>query len=384
MKKIIYILISILLIIVFSFLFTDSSKAEEKIDIHFFFSTTCPHCIKEKAFLSNLEKDYSQIEIKAYDFSSKEAQKELENFYKKHNVKNSEKGLVPITFIENRYYVGFNEEIGEEIKNYLNELISSSNTDANKDANNYAVNTSKVKLPIVNEITLNDHSLIALAAILGFFDGFNVCSLGALVLILGIVLAFRSRAKTLIFGLAFILTTSIAYGILIFIWHNIFQIISPLISKMEILIGLISLIAALYFLWQFYITKKYGPKCQSKGLLSNLSLKLSNIFNKTNNIIILVCTIIVFALLVTIIEFPCSAAIPVLFAGIISEANLPTGLSFFYICVFLFFYMLDELIVFLIAFFTLKIWISSQKFNLWLNMIAFLALLILSIYYLLI
>ena len=42
-------------------------------------------------------------------------------------------------------------------------------------------------IPLIGEIDLAKYSLPAQAVVLGFFDGFNVYSLGALVLILGLV-----------------------------------------------------------------------------------------------------------------------------------------------------------------------------------------------------
>ncbi|MCD5396935.1 MAG: hypothetical protein LRZ98_02300 [Candidatus Pacebacteria bacterium] len=62
-----------------------------------------------------------------------------------------------------------------------------------------------------------------------------------------------------------------------------------------------------------------------------------------------------FAVIVTIVEFPCTAIFPVIFTGILVEANIPLSASIFYILLYLLFYMLDELAIFLIAVYTKKI-----------------------------
>ena len=76
---------------------------------------------------------------------------------------------------------------------------------------------------------------------------------------------------------------------------------------------------------------------------------------------VLLAGIFLFAIIITIIEFPCSAVVPVAFAGVLAQAGLSSFQYIFYISLFALFYMLDEIVVFLIAFFTMKIWLASSK-----------------------
>jgi len=218
--------------------------------------------------------------------------------------------------------------------------------------------------------------------ILGFFDGFNVCSLGALVLILGIVLALKSRKKILILGGIFILTTGIIYGILIILWHRLFLALSPYLRKMEILIGVLAILGGIYFLREFLKFRKKGPVCEFGGISQKLSQKFQKVFEKKEGILTLVGAVFLFAAIITIVEFPCSAVLPVIFAGILSEVQLSIFLSLLYIGIFLLFYLLDEIIVFLTAVFTMKLWITSPKFVTFLNLVASVMLFFLGIYYL--
>jgi hypothetical protein len=269
--------------------------------------------------------------------------------------------------------------MGEDIKNYLSELSENSQPTVASEPQNTEKNL--VTLPIIGEVDLSNYSLSALAVIFGFFDGFNVCSLGALVLILGLVLVFRSRIKILILGGIFILTTGIIYGFLIFLWHQLFVALAPYIRKMEIVVGILAVIGAVYFIREFYSYIRYGPICKFGGITNKLSLKLQNVFEKGGGILILASVVFLFAAAVTIIEFPCSAVLPVLFAGVLTKSQVAFPLSIIYIVIFLFFYMLDEIIIFLVSVFTLKIWLVSPKFAAYLNLIAGLLLLFLGFYY---
>lgn len=395
MKKLIF-SFSILIIMFGSFIVV---FAQEKIEVSFFFSTTCPFCAKEKAFLEDLEEKYSQIEVKKFNTSEKKNAELLEELYRGYRVPSELRGFVPITFIGEQVFLGFSEEIGSKIENHILALIKKIPAESptekpvgpgesvgpekpSPDIVSPITPEGKTHLPIIGEINISDYSLPALAVVLGFFDGFNVCSLGALVLILGLVLAFKSRGKILVLGGVFILTTAVVYGILIFLWHQLFSVLSPHIKKMEIVIGVLTLAGGGYFLREFLKFKKRGPVCEYDSVSQRFSRKVQGVFEKKANVLVIIGAIFLFAAMITIIEFPCSAVLPVLFAGILSKAHLSTSLSLFYIGLFLFFYLLDEIIIFLVSVFTLKLWIASPKFTTFLYLIAAIVLFFLGFYYL--
>jgi hypothetical protein len=204
-----------------------------------------------------------------------------------------------------------------------------------------------------------------------------------LVLILGLVLGFRRKGKILILGGIFILTTAIVYGILIFLWYQLFSALSLYIRKMEIVIGILALVGGGYFLKEFLKFKKRGPVCEFGGFSQKLSQKLQKVFfERKVGILTLIGAMFLFAAIITIIEFPCSAVLPVIFAGILSEAQLSIFFSLLYIAIFLLFYMADEIIVFLIAVLTMKLWIASPKFVTFLNLLVSAMLFFLGAYYL--
>ena len=77
-----------------------------------------------------------------------------------------------------------------------------------------------------------------------------------------------------------------------------------------------------------------------------------------------------------------AAVVPVAFAGILAQAGLSSFQYLLYISLFVLFYMLDEIIVFLIAFFTMKIWLASSKIVTWAALLESIILFILGAYYL--
>jgi len=209
--------------------------------------------------------------------------------------------------------------------------------------------------------------------------------LGALVLILGLVLALRKRKKIFLYGNIFIITTAFVYGLLIFVWHHIFSLLAGYLRVMEILIGGLGISGGFYFLKEFIRFKKYGPTCQVNAgakITNKYFVKIQTLLSSSSNIFLILSAIFLFATIITIVEFPCSAAVPMVFAGILANSQLTSIEYIFYIALFIIFYMLDEIIVFLIAFSTMTIKIASSKFVTWITLVEAVVLFLMGAYYL--
>lgn len=374
-------IISKIIIFIFGLLFlfiSNFASAQQNSQIELFYSPTCPHCLAERNFLKELPDKY-YVEIKEYNIADKSTIALLNEYYNKYNVPNETRGAVPATFIGDKYFIGFNEDIS---KNIISCLTQKENKQENCDKTDANTKNKKITLPVIGAIDTNKYSIGLLSVIMGFFDGFNVCSLGAIILILGLVIALKSKPKIIVLGGTYVLVTALIYGILIFVWHQIFLAIAPYIKSMEILIGILSLAGGAYFIREFIKAKKAGPTCSYGNIASRLSAKIQNAFKNKTNIFAMIVAVLIFAALITIIEFPCSAVLPVIYASIITEANPSAIQKFIFLTIYLFFYMLDEIVVFLISIFTMKIWLASPKFATYINLIAAILLFILGIFYL--
>lgn len=377
MKKIIVLLF--LFFIFFGFNNLNFCFAAEYVEINFFYSDRCPHCATEKIFLEKIKTKYPEVKI---NYRSMTDPASLEVFKKLcERCPEAEKylGLVPLTFVEDDFFPGFDNEqgIGKKIENSIQRHIEGFPKDNGE-------KKKTINLPVIGEIDINNYSLPLQTIILGFFDGFNVCSLGALVLILGLVLSLRSRFKIFLFGGIFILITAVVYGALIFLWYQLFNFLASYMKIMQVLIGFLGIGGGIYFLREFVKFRKKGPTCEmgSSGLISNLSFKMQELMKNPRSTLLIIVSVISFAAVITIVEFPCSAVVPVFFAGILANAGI-SGLEYLlYIALFVLFYMIDEIVIFLVACSTMKIWFASPKFVTWLTLAEAIMFFALGFYYL--
>lgn len=379
MKKIIFAIFAA------AFLFNGAGLVfAQDIEVDFFYSPTCPHCAKEKTFLRGLKERYPDLKINQYDvINNRDNQIILGDFYEKYDVPESLRGLVPATFTPTKYFIGFDDKISEELESCLKECFYRDNKELALKSTSIIDKTFKI--PLLGEINLSRLSFPVMAVVLGSLDGFNVCSLGALILILTLVLAFNSRKKILIFGLVFILTTAAVYGSLIFFWYKLFEAIAPYLRIMNLLIGIFGIAGGIYFFKQFWRSKNSNPTCDSESgskISSRFLPKLQKMVSGNSSILLALGAVFAFAFVLTVVEFPCSAVVPVAFAAALAQAGLPPALYVFYISLFVLFYLLDEIIVFLFACFTSKIWLSSPKFLKWIILLEAIILLSFGFYYL--
>lgn len=364
--------IAVLSLVIFLLLPVVSAQENNSLEIDFFYSLTCPHCISEKSFLESIEENYENVYFNYYKVDDEKNFENLMQLYEKYEVPHNMRGVVPITFIGEDYFIGFDDSMKLKIENSIKSQITGEEFDS--------------KNGLIKGINPDEHSLFALAIILGFIDGFNICSLGAIMLILSMVLVFKSKKIILIIGGLFLIVTAFVYLLLVYFWHQIFMLLVPWESLMQLLLSMLMLFAGIYFFKEFLRFAKHGPTCQSaQNKFYNRAVgwfqKKIEAQKEKPNIVALIGAVCIFALLVTIIEFPCSAVLPLIFSGILAQANLPPLVSLFYIFLYVFVYLIDEIIIFLVAVFTMNLWSTSPKLIKIIYLIASASLIAMSIYY---
>jgi len=361
--------IFVILILVFAFgnfglAFSQTQKAQ----INFFYSAICPHCAEEEEFLKELEKKYPEIEIKKYEvFYQTENQNILRDFYEKYKVPEKEQGFVPVTFTPTKYFVGFNEQIGAEIESCIKECLR-----GEKSA------PQKIKIPIFGEIDLSKLSLPTLTFLLGTLDGFNPCAMWILLVLISLLLPLRSRKKIALVGGTFLFAEGFLYFLFMTAWLNIF-LAMRYVTLTRILIGIFGMIFGIWRIREF-LTWRPGvckvvdhSKSQEK-----IMDKMKNIL-KPSAVPATILGVISLAFGVNLIEFFCSAGFPVMYTRILTLQNISGIQYYLYLFFYNILYMLDDILVFGFAFFTLSRFGFSDKYNKYSTLVAGILIFILGI-----
>ncbi len=382
MKKIFSYLFFVCLFVVIPFTVSGNIITEEKVDdntekitVYFFEDRLCSVCKEVKDFIEEIENDYENVDVISYPISNRDL---LNKVGKMHGVETPDM-MAPTIFINSNnenYHLQF-IQFSDEQKIKLITAI---------EGGNVVDDCCTFRVPFIGlKIDISDWSLPFITIALGTIDGFNICSVGALILILSIVIAFESRKKIFFYGGLFIFITVLVYGLIVFAWRGLYETLAAYTENLGFFIGGLAFLGGVYFLkeaWRFF---KYGPTCESSKnkLAINATKKLQESFsNPKKGAIALAGSVILFAIVITLVELPCSIGLPMIYTGLLASAGVSLTTSIFYILFYLLFYMLIEAIVFIGAVLTKKIWLASSNAMIWVTLFGSIILFYLSFHYL--
>jgi len=353
MKK--YFLVSLLLgfLLFPSLIFASSDKLPT---VTLFYGEECPHCHAERAFLNELKKEMPDLEIKEYEVWHNEQNQKL--FLETAQKLGIKQLAVPLTIIGDKYLLGFDtsENMGEQIR----QLIKNS--------------------PVA-QIDVKSLSLPVLAAVVGALDGFNPCSMWSLLVMLTLIIATGSRKKVWLAGSVFIITSYISYFLFMSAWLNTF-IFLDYIKAVRSIVGLVAIVAGCLSLKEFYTFKPNICEISSPGRQKKFFEKIKKAL-ESPTIPMLVLGVAAIAFSVNLLELLCSLGLPVVFTKTLTMYHLATWKYYTYIGLYDFFYMLDDIVVLLIAGFSMRFLQLNGKYSRWSRLVAGLLMLILGAIFLL-
>ena len=411
MKKILKFLIVFAILL----LLPVSAKANEKvINIHLFYGNGCPHCAAEEEFLSDYLKDRTDVKLYKYEIWYDSHNQELLSKVQKEMGTTNKNG-VPFTVIGKKTIVGYadgvtDEQIKDAINYYLNNdyrdyageitgkvkktevkediTKDESKTEDKKENKMEKADDTKdsdqtdenVTVPVLGKINAKKVSLPILAVVLGFVDGFNPCAMWILIFLITMLFNMKDRKKMWILGLTFILTSGIVYLMFMLAWLNLATFISK-IAFIRLLIAVIALVVGLINVYKYIDSlKKKDEGCDvvDKKDRKKIMEKIISITHEKKFIIALL-GIMVLAASVNIIELMCSIGIPLLFTQILAMNNLSTFSYMIYMFIYIFFFLIDDIVIFVISMVTLKVTGLSTKYTKYSHLIGGIIMLIIGL-----
>jgi len=358
-----------------------SAQSIPGVNVYFFWGEGCPHCAKEELFLEKLEKKYPGVKV--YDFEVWENAQNRKLLIEAGEKLQTNTSGVPFTVVGNRYFVGFysdtttGREIEEAAKycleNKCQDLIVPSAPNKKEPSEKLATTSAKegekiINVPLLGEINALGFSLPMLAIIMGAIDGFNPCAMWALLFLISLLLGLANRKRMWLLGSAFIITSASVYFVFMAAWLNLILFIG-LIVWVRIIIGLVALVGGSYSLKEYFSSRK-EIVCQVTGVEKKRWFieKLKNA-TRQKSFYLALGGVILLAGAVNLIELICSAGLPAVYTQVLTLSNLTQGQYYLYLLLYIFVFMLDDLIVFFAAMTTLQIAGATTKYSRWSRLI---------------
>lgn len=369
MKKIIF------GIVVF-FMFITCVFAEGKtLNLYLFYGEGCPHCKNMHNYLDEYLED--KDDIKLYEY---EIYKNVDNANKLRDIMNMldvSEGGVPFLIIGNNVISGFVDNITDErIRNTINFYknqrfkdevgiylgVVEDNFEEYDEKIIYEETIEDIGVSSNLKKVLEKSPLFIIAMLIGLVDGFNPCAMWILIFLISMLLDVKNKKRKWILGLTFIISSALVYFVFLMSWLELSIFLNKVgfirigISVCAIILGTISLLKYMSTIG------KDGCVVVKKENRKRIITSIKNII-KEKSFILAILGMMVLACSVNIIELFCSLGLPVVFTQILSMNEVGLGMRIVYSLVYVFFFMLDDMLVFFISMKTLELKAISNKYS---------------------
>ncbi len=342
--------------------------------IYVFWTKTCPHCAKARAFLDTLSKNSPGLVVRSFELSDDGRHEPAFATLSKHFAIHPP--AVPLILIGDGVVVGYDEDLttGREIQKRIEDCqkrtcrdiageiirnVSRGETSASKtDGPSAEVETrgpsipATIRLPLFGDLETRSLSLPVLTIVLGAVDGFNPCAMWVLVFLIGLLVGVHDSFRMWSYGAIFLLTSAAVYFAFMAAWLNFFLFLGSL-SWVRAIIGLFAIGAAAYYLWQFKANPDAACPVAPPGERQRVMTRLKELINE-RSFMVAAFGLVVLAATVNLIELLCSAGIPAIYTQVLALSDLSSLGYYAHLGLYITVFLLDDVIVFVTAMITLR------------------------------
>jgi hypothetical protein len=352
--------------------------AEQPTEIYYFYGEGCPVCAKTTPFLEDLAGRHPGVRINRFEvWGSEENRTRLGTMAEAYRI---DPTGVPIVFIGENAWIGFREGATDEAITSVVEACTEqgcpdpatveldgtegTTTDAGRACGTSPDGTplecgpgesatDAIDVPVVGSVDLGDRSLWVSTLLISFVDGVNPCSLWVLTVLIALSLRHASRRRTLLIGGTFIFVTALVYALFIAGLFTVFTFVgfAPWIRVAVALVaGFMGLVSIKDYFWFKQGLSLTIPDDKKPGIYAGMR----RVLDKGDSLPAVVGATAVLAAGVSLVEFGCTAGFPVLWTNLLSAQQASAMTFVILLLLYMLVYQLDELVIFLVAVFTLR------------------------------
>ena len=384
MKRLFKLLFIIVLFIPF-FVFAK----EKEMNIYLFYGSGCPHCRDLENYLDGYLKENDFLKIYRYEvWDNKENAsklKDIAQIYKTDHVG------VPYLIVGSSVIIGFDEEITPEkiqhAVNYYSKVCYEDKAgkylglvDENQNCEEESViDDTERTLPIIGKIDVKNVSLLLVASVIGLVDGFNPCAMWILLFLISMLLSAKDRKRRYSLGIAFLVASALVYFLFLISWLNLAELLNKIIY-IRLAIAMAAICFGFYSIVNYInnINKDVGCEVVDSKNRKRIVKSIKKTVNEDIFILALI-GIVLLAFSVNVIELLCSLGLPIMFSEILTINEVSNTSKIIYSLVYVFFFMIDDIIVFIIAMKTLEIKAVSNTFGKYAHLVGGLIMLIIGL-----
>ena len=371
MKKILAILLFLIL-----FIPCTVFGSEKELNMYLFYGKGCPHCAALEKYLDSYLKDKDYINLYTYEVWYN--QDNIKKYDDIHQLLGQSGNGIPYLIIGETTISGYSEKYTpERIENAVNYyknvsfddkvgkylgIVSEEETPIETETEKNEYVEKEISLPILGKQKIKEVSILLASIVIGLVDGFNPCAMWILIFLISMLLGMDNKRRKWILGITFLVASAFVYFLFLISWLNLAIFLNDIIY-IRMGISLIAVVFGAYSIFKF-INNKQDDGCEVVDSKNRKRIiKSIKKIVKEKSFILALLGIILLAVSVNVIELLCSLGLPVMFSEILAINEVSNASKIMYSLIYVFFFLIDDIIIFVIAMKTLEIKVISNKFG---------------------
>ena len=379
----------LLVVVLFIFLFIPNLLAEEKeLNLYLFYGAECPHCAALEVFLDDYLNENKDLKLYKYEVWHNDDN--VKKYEEVNKILNEKSNSIPYLIIGKSSISGYNEKytpdrIKEAVKYYRNIKFKDEvgiylgvveDNDEEDDSKKYS--NDEIVIPIIGKVKIKDVSILLSSVVIGLVDGFNPCAMWILLFLISMLLGMDNKKRRLALGITFLVASALVYFLFLLAWLDLAVFLNKIlyiriaIAMIAVIFGTISIIR--------FLNRKKDDGCEVVDSKNRRRIITSiKKIVKEKSFVLALLGIVLLAVSVNVIELLCSLGLPVMFSEILAINEVSKVSRIIYSLIYVFFFLIDDIIIFIIAMKTLEIKAISNKFGKYSHLIGGIIMLIIGI-----
>ena len=378
--------------IVIFFMFILNVFADGKVlNMYLFYGESCPHCKEMHEYLDEYLDGKDNIKLYEYEiYNNKDNANKLRDIV---DILDTDESGIPFLIIGNNVITGYAKNVTDErIRNTINYYQNRRFKDevgiylgvVEDDLEEYdekviyqeTIDDIGVSSNLKNIISKSP--LFISAMLIGLVDGFNPCAMWILLFLISMLLDVKNKKRKWTLGLVFIISSAFVYFVFLMSWLELSVFLNKVgfirlgIAVCAVILGTVSIVKFIDSIG------KDGCVVVNKENRKRIITSIKNII-KEKSFVFAILGMMLLACSVNIIELFCSLGLPVVFTQILSLNEVSSGMRIVYSLIYVFFFMIDDLLVFFISMKTLELKAISNKYSKYSSLIGGLLMMIIGL-----
>jgi thiol-disulfide isomerase/thioredoxin len=289
----------------------------------FFWGVGCPHCDEAKPFVAALAREHPDLVVESVEVRRDAAGRE--RFLRTMQALGAGAAGVPTFVVGSEYVVGFAPGVGEQpIREIVQRALRRERA---------SEGSRSIELPMLGRVDPAAIPLPLFTLMIGLVDGVNPCAMWVLLVLLGILVHVKSRARLLLFGATFVVASGVVYFVFMTAWTHLFKLVG-LSRYITIGLGSVVLLMGLINLKEVFWFKKGVSMMIPEKAKPGLYRRMRGIA-KSASLPAAFAGIAVLALLVNLIELGCTLGLPAIYTRILTlRTDLSAAAHFGYLALY--------------------------------------------------